>query len=33
MGNDLGNASKAVDMAGDVPKDAVFVNGNRVQGA
>jgi len=33
MGNDLGNASKAVDIAGDVPKDAVFLNGNRVQGA
>jgi polygalacturonase len=33
MGNDLGNASKAVDIAGDVGKDAVFLNGNRVQGA
>jgi len=33
MGNDLGNASKAVDIGGDVAKDAVFVNGNRVQGA
>ena len=32
MGNDLGNASKAVDIAGDVAKDAVFLNGNRVQG-
>jgi polygalacturonase len=32
MGNDLGNAGKAVDIAGDVAKDAVFVNGNRVQG-
>jgi hypothetical protein len=29
MGNDLGNANKAVDIAGDVPKDAVFLNGNR----
>ena len=29
MGNDLGNANKAVDTAGDVPKDAVFLNGNR----
>ena len=32
MGNDLGNANQAVDMAGDVPKDAVFLSGNRVQG-
>jgi hypothetical protein len=32
MGNDLGNAGKAVDIAGDVAKDAVFVNGNRIQG-
>jgi hypothetical protein len=32
MGNDLGNADKAVDVAGDVAKDAVFLNGNRVQG-
>jgi hypothetical protein len=32
MGNDLGNAGKAVDIAGDVAKDAVFLNGNRVQG-
>jgi polygalacturonase len=31
MGNDLGNARKAVDVAGDVGKDAVFLNGNRVQ--
>jgi hypothetical protein len=31
MGNELGNASKAVDVAGDVAKDAVFLNGNRVQ--
>jgi hypothetical protein len=33
MGNDLGNASKAIDIAGDVAKAAVFVTGNRVQGA
>jgi hypothetical protein len=33
MGNDLGNAGQAVDIAGDVAKDAVFLNGNRVQGA
>jgi len=32
MGNDLGNARKAVDIAGDVAKKAVFLNGNRVQG-
>jgi hypothetical protein len=32
MGNDLGNARKAVDIAGDVAQDAVFLNGNRVQG-
>jgi polygalacturonase len=31
MGNELGNARKAVDIAGDVAKDAVFVSGNRVQ--
>ena len=29
MGNDLGNAGKAVDVAGDVAKDAVFLSGNR----
>ena len=33
IGNDLPNANKAVDIAGDVPQDAVFLNGNRVQGA
>ena len=33
MGNELGNARKAVDIAGDVAKDAVFLTGNRVQGA
>ena len=33
LGNDLGNASKAVEIAGDVAKDAVFANGNHVQGA
>jgi hypothetical protein len=32
MGNDLANANKAVDIAGDVPQGAVFLNGNRVQG-
>jgi polygalacturonase len=32
MGNDLANANKAVDTAGDVPQGAVFLNGNRVQG-
>ena len=32
MGNDLGHADKAVDVAGDVAQDAVFLNGNRVQG-
>jgi hypothetical protein len=30
MGNDLGHASKAVDVAGDVAKEAVFVSENRV---
>jgi polygalacturonase len=33
MGNELGNAAKAVDLAGDVPEDAVFMGGNRVAGA
>jgi polygalacturonase len=33
MGNELGNAAKAVDVAGDVPKDAVILSGNRVAGA
>ena len=32
MGNDLGNARQAVDVACDVAKDAVFLNGNHVQG-
>ncbi len=32
IGNDLPNANKAVDIAGDVPQGAVFLNGNRVQG-
>jgi len=32
MGNDLGNARQAVDIAGDVAKDAVFLSGNRIQG-
>jgi len=30
MGNNLGCANKAVDVAGDVAQDAVFLNGNRV---
>lgn len=30
MGNDLGNANQAVNIGGDVAKDAVFANGNRV---
>ena len=33
MGNDLGNAGKAVDVAGEVAKEAVYLNGNRIQGA
>jgi hypothetical protein len=33
MGNDLGNAGKAIDVATDVTKDAVVVSGNRVRGA
>jgi hypothetical protein len=32
MANDLANANKAVDIAGDVAQDAVFLSGNRVQG-